>query len=235
MADTIISSPRRVRRSATLNSPLQILTRFTVDDYPLGYPSVAQYISTDIDGRIYRRFSYLRNRLLLRRQDELVCLEDKLNKIDDEESRGDDVAKYRLISWRYDEEDPADCKRKPVLDDIENVLREYDDLLQREHEIMSIKTAGKKLHKGIFDFIINGRLEEGEKLKHLCLEEYQYLYRRDDFLILGTQEDAWLGTHVESIKSFMPKKLRDVSIYSSGQQIPDRLLNVNLKTWSETS
>jgi hypothetical protein len=194
---------------------LQLLTRFTVDGYPLGYPSVAQFISTDIDGRIYRRFSFLRNRLLLRRQDELVCLEDKLNKIDDEESRGDDDAKYRLVSRRYDEEVPADCRRKPVLDDIEKVLREYDGLLLREHQIMSIKKAGKKLHKGLFDFILNGRLEEGVKLKHLCPEEYPYLYRRDDFLILGTQEDAWLGTHVESIKSFMPKKLRDVSIYSS--------------------
>lgn len=43
----------------------------TVEDYPRGYPRLAAFVSSDIEGRIYRQFGYLRSRLLLYYQDEL--------------------------------------------------------------------------------------------------------------------------------------------------------------------
>jgi hypothetical protein len=87
---------------------------------------LAAYIDADIDGRLYRSFGYLRNRSLLRHQDQLMCLEEELAELDQGDAEQD---LYRLCSRRYDEEDPANCKRKQILDRLDTTLKEYDDLI----------------------------------------------------------------------------------------------------------
>jgi hypothetical protein len=172
-------------------------------------------MSSDIDGRIYRRFSYLRNRLLLQRQDELSCLEEELKALDLDDnvkrSNNDVSADKRLISRRFDETWPA--VRKGVLDRIDLAMKEYDDLLLREHEIMSIQNPPKRIHEMLFRFVFNGQRDQpdGKKKRPITKDELQFLYHRDDSLLLGNQDDAWLGSHIDSVKNLIPKKLRDVS------------------------
>ncbi len=185
-----------------------------VESYPVGYPSVAAFVSDDIDGRIYRRFSYLRNRLLLQTQDKIVALERKLEKLDNEDSRlalvGDDEALKRLLSRRYNEKHGP--TRVKVLEELEPLLEKYDEMLLREHEISSIKKPSPKQRANFSNFINKGKVcvDGQEPRKHLALAEYESLYRRDDTLILGTQDDAWLGTYVESLKSWMPRLMQTV-------------------------
>jgi hypothetical protein len=187
---------------------------FLVENYPVGYPSVAAYMSTDIDGRIYRRFSYLRTRLLLQTQDKIVDLEKKLEELDNKDSQlalgGDVDALKRLVSRRFNEGNGA--ARMKVLEDLEPLLEKYDEMLLREHEISSIKGPSQKQRAHFHNFIYNGKVCVKDKpaKKHLARLEYESLYRRDDTLILGTQDDAWLGTYVETIKSWMPKLMRRV-------------------------
>lgn len=161
---------------------------------PRGYPQLASYVATDIDGRLYRRFAYLRNLLLLRKQDELQELEAELEKLDTEHAADDDDF-YRLCSRRFDEED-QECKRKQLLTKIEKVMEEYDQLLVREHQILSIRGPSRKAMRGYFDWIWNE--------KPVIKEEYQFIYREDDFVMLGDQHDRWLG-YTEFFVSVLPR------------------------------
>lgn len=176
-----------------------------VEKYPRGYPRLAAYVNTDIDGRLYRRFGQLRNRLLLHYQDDICFLEEELTKIDEEDGRGEPHQSYRIISRRYDEEDLASCRRKRVVDQIDEKLKKYDDLLLREHTIMSIRQPSRKVHQNYFNYIWNE--------KPLCKEEYQFIYRREDFLVLGMQEDRWLGTWTEALAKLLPKCMLKVRLY----------------------
>lgn len=221
-------------------------------EYPAGYPSLAAYMSDDIDGRIYRRFSYLRNRLLLHTQDKLNALEQALEDVDrdDEEKakKGEKEALYRLISRRYNEQ-TADLKdgdkaqqcscccaengnrntasnpnpppvepqnnatrRLKIMQDVEETLQKYDELLLREHEISSIRESTSKQRRSLGNFIWNGKeCGPGNPKKPLSTQENKLIYRKDDSILLGTQEDAWLGTAAESLKRLMPAVLRKVS------------------------
>lgn len=233
--------------------------RFIVDtarlaqEYPAGYPSLAAYMSDDIDGRIYRRFSYLRNRLLLHTQDKLNALEQSLEDVDRDDEKlaknGEKEALYRLISRRYNEQtaDSSDgdktqtcscccseygnrktdrgsvppppvqatnnaTKRLKIMKDIEETLEKYDELLLREHEISSIRESTYKQRRSLANFIWNGKeCGPGKPKKPLSTQENKLIYRKDDSILLGTQEDAWLGTAAESLKRLMPAILRKVS------------------------
>ena len=242
------------------------MTLAVAEEYPGGYPSLAAYMSEDIDGRLYRRFSYLRNRLLLHLQDKLNALEQALEDVDrDDESRaknGEKEAVFRLISRRYNEKTavqppsgptlPCSCccvqrgddasnqpvtpsfvqqpanpttnmqlaslpqnnatTRMEILKDVEESLTRYDELLLREHQILSIRESTTKQRKSMANFIWNGKaIGPGPKKKHLSKQENELIYRKDDSILLGSQEDAWLGTAAESLKHMMPTILRRVS------------------------
>ena len=207
--NTLNSLPQsRVRRDHLTFS--QALISSVAATHPLGYPSIADWISADIDGRVYRRFTYVRNGILLRYQYRIAKLEEELLALDHEDelkaSQGDAHAKTRLMSWRYNDFPPPtdpkrSTRRKELFDLLEAALEKYDDLLQREHAIMSIQRCPRKMHKSLFDFIFNGKFVDGlsasreDKIKHLPPSEYLYLARRDDFLLLGSQDDTWLHTY----------------------------------------
>jgi hypothetical protein len=58
-----------------------IVTR-RLNDYPKGYPNVAAFLNSDEGFSIYRRFGYLQSRLLLSKQDDLRCSEQKLQEME---------------------------------------------------------------------------------------------------------------------------------------------------------
>ena len=206
-------------------------------------------MSEDIDGRVYRRFSYLRNRLLLHTQDKLNELEQQLEDLDRDDEKdakmGNTEALLRLTSRRYNEksavnpnsagghqgvtatnqQSPATMNPPPqknnatirleILKSVEEALEKYDDLLLREHEISSIRESTGKQRASLANFIYNGKPcgSLGTR-KPLVKPENKLLYRKDDSILLGTQEDAWLGTAAESMKRLMPAVLRGVGALS---------------------
>jgi hypothetical protein len=106
--------------------------------------------------------------------------------------------------------------RKELLERLEAAMEKYDEMLLREHEIMSIQKAPTKMHKALFDFIWNGKeVSDGKKRKHLLKSEYEFLYRSENFVILGSQDDAWLGSFAESAKLLLPRRIREVVLASS--------------------
>lgn len=89
------------------------------EDQPAGYPRFSAHIAGDETHQIYRRFSTLRTRLLLSKQDSLSVLESKLDKIDRAEK-----CKVFLGSRRRD----RNQDRHNVLLQIENELAGYGTL-----------------------------------------------------------------------------------------------------------
>ncbi|KAI9852849.1 MAG: hypothetical protein M1824_001694 [Vezdaea acicularis] len=58
------------------------LTVYLVEERPLGYPRLGAFLDSDEQWVIYRRFGYLRQRVLLHLQSELVDLEATLEDVD---------------------------------------------------------------------------------------------------------------------------------------------------------
>ena len=144
-------------------------------------------MDSDVNTRLYRRFGWERNRILLHKQDLIVCLSDELKNLDRYEDR---MSPIRLWSRRYDDE-KGPSQRKLLLQRLEQALTEFDTLLLREHEISSLTRPTKGNHRTIFDWVFNE--------KPVVKPEYQYLNQTDDFVLLGNQQDTWLRTFQEKI------------------------------------
>lgn len=90
-----------------------------MDDYAEGYGKLAAFIDCDPNFRIYRKFGWLHNRVLLHIQDELQKLEDDLERIDAWEAKfGDDL---KLACRRRDN----NTERLKLIATIKEKLDEY--------------------------------------------------------------------------------------------------------------
>ena len=93
----------------------------------------------------------------------------------------------------------------------------------REHQVMSIREPTRKAHRGYFNYIWNE--------KPVAKEEYQFVYKEDDFVILGHQEDRWLGW-TEVLVSYLPHFVLKVCFPSSLRQASDRFFDNLIGTTS---
>lgn len=93
-----------------------------MDSYQPGYPTLAAIEDSDPSFLIYRKFGWLRNRLLLDLQDELVTLERELELIDASTTRRGDPDNV-LASRRNDQRKKT--KRRGLLKEIHQKLLEY--------------------------------------------------------------------------------------------------------------
>lgn len=165
-----------------------------MDGVPDGYPRLAALMDSDLNTRIYRRFGYYRNRLLLHRQDELAEIAKHVDELD----RADEVLyPERHFSRRDDELEVDTCARLQLLKRLDAKMKDYDDLLLREHAIASLTRPTRKDHLSYFNWVYNN--------KPVVREEYEFLYHRDDFVLIGNQEDAWLGSFVKRIQGVLPR------------------------------
>ena len=144
-------------------------------------------MTCDVNTRLYRRFGWERNRLLLHKQDEIVVLSDELKALD---SRDECSHRERLYSRRKDDEQQP-AERSEILGRLSARLKEYDDLLLREHAVASLPKCTARNHKGVFDWVNN--------TKPVYTSEYQYLNQRDDFALLGNQQDLWARAFEEKL------------------------------------
>ena len=160
-------------------------------------------MSSDINTRLYRQFDWERSRILLHKQDRIAELSDEIKALDkvDESSQP-----ARIYSRRYDEKKNP-CTRLHLFQRFETELKEYDDLLLKEHAISSIPKPTKRNFRTVFDWVYNEQ--------PIVEEEYQYLYQRDDFVLLGEQQDEWGRSFVEKLSSLVHLPFMRVRIFLS--------------------
>ena len=92
----------------------------TVDEFPKGYPKLAAIVASDNNFLMLKKYSWLRTRILLNIQDELLELQDNLSSYDSFDEQNE---RTRLISRRKDE--GYDTTRKDLLRQIAPKLQEY--------------------------------------------------------------------------------------------------------------
>lgn len=90
-----------------------------VEDFPRGYPSLAAFLTSDDNFTMFRCFSRLHARLLLHKQDELAELEQRLDQLDQDESR---TNPYLLTTNRRR---GVNTDRQKLFTEIEERLKEY--------------------------------------------------------------------------------------------------------------
>jgi hypothetical protein len=88
----------------------------TVEDFRQGYPRFCALIAAHPALNVFCRFSKLRTRIILRKQDTLSVLEQQLETLDRQETTALFLASNRL---------DGNAERQTVLDDIEKALQDY--------------------------------------------------------------------------------------------------------------
>lgn len=156
-----------------------------IDQYAKGYPRLAAFHNSDPDFRVFRRFGTLRNRLILRKQYELVVLEKELFDLDSADSK---TNAYKIQSMRRDKSDQP-SKRDELLDTIESKLREYDGLLELERNSMSLKKPRARAYRSIINYYWNER--------PVVKSETDFLNLADDFVILSGDKDTAFHSALE--------------------------------------
>ncbi|KAF2185505.1 hypothetical protein K469DRAFT_575697, partial [Zopfia rhizophila CBS 207.26] len=155
-----------------------------VEDNPPGYPRFSALIASHDHFHLCRRFSHLRSRLLLLKQDRLSLLENQLRALDRQETET-----LGLASCRAED----NSERSSVLSQIDIALADYDvdNLVVRNHQILSFETA---------------RLQAVSSLKNwvngtgcIARAETAYLNHSNDLLSVASTDDTimmWLETLV---------------------------------------
>ncbi|KAK3061281.1 hypothetical protein LTS18_006614, partial [Coniosporium uncinatum] len=165
-----------------------------INDFPQGYPRLAAFASSDTNTRLFRRFTYVRVRLLFDLQGEILELEEQLPEQDNADALPDADGKrphaFRLTSRRWDLGTSGNAKRREILTKLNTSLKEYDELLLREQQILSLPRPHYHSFRSVFNYIW--------KEKPLREEERRYIDHRADMLRLAPEyEGAWADRTVD--------------------------------------
>ncbi|EUC45386.1 hypothetical protein COCMIDRAFT_5390 [Bipolaris oryzae ATCC 44560] len=176
-----IASPKRHyslfnRIKALLTSKSKTSSQQTerqIEDYRLGYPQLSALIAADSCFHICRRFSTLRARLLLLKQDKISFLEQQLETTDHDEQ-----APLFLSCSRLDQ----NSKRLALLSEIDARLADYDAFVKRGKDILAFDKAPNRSIQSLRNFIANTA----------CLgrNEREYLAQERDLMTLGPEKES---------------------------------------------
>ncbi|KAH6975025.1 hypothetical protein BKA56DRAFT_82530 [Ilyonectria sp. MPI-CAGE-AT-0026] len=126
----IATTDQSQRQPTTMNMPQ--CQQKQIEDFPTGYPQFTALLSSHPYFHVFRKFSRLRTRMLLNKQDELARLEEQLEELD----RGDACPLFRG-SFRRD----RNPHRMRLYKEIGCHLVEYDDLVERTEKALQRPAA----------------------------------------------------------------------------------------------
>ncbi|OTA96297.1 hypothetical protein M434DRAFT_27945 [Hypoxylon sp. CO27-5] len=115
-----------------------------IDDFKPGYPRFTALLSSYEPYFIFRRFDRLRARIILRKQDKLSILEQRLNEVDQKETSLLFLGKSR-------------CDNNPdrlgLLSEIENCLGDYDQFIERTSRTLSYGRAQPRDRESLLNWL----------------------------------------------------------------------------------
>jgi len=143
-----------------------------VEEYASGYPRFTALLSTSNSFLICRRFSRLRARLLLLKQDRLSKLETRLDQIDQTET-----SLLFLGSIRRD----RNVDRASVVAEIDSYLHDYDEFVVRSSQMLKLDFASSRDVTSLTNWL------DGNGC--VAREEAAYLYSSGDLASLASPSD----------------------------------------------
>ncbi|PNP44348.1 hypothetical protein TGAMA5MH_03954 [Trichoderma gamsii] len=184
--------PSTATKEASTAAPTENSRQNTFKKFPQGYPRFSALIASHRSFHLCRRFSALRTRLLLVKQDRLTVLEKRLEKLD----RGE-VAKLSLGTCRADKNED----RHAVLAEMDAALADYDAFLERHHRALSFSTAPARPVSTLWKWV--------DGTGCVARAETAYLEHGEDLVSLATPEDSivtWLETLAEYASLYFHKQ-----------------------------
>ncbi|KAH0537576.1 hypothetical protein FGG08_005642 [Glutinoglossum americanum] len=184
-----------------------------VDSTPEGYPRLACFSASDQNFMIYRSFSYLHARCLLYIQDEIACLEQDLDELDEEEDAAvEEEVRLRLkcrgaedweggvrgelvrrIKGKLDEYGESQAPSySPTRSHAPPPLRHTDDFLLKAKTLVSLQKPSSRDYKSVRTWFLN---EEP-----LVRREQKYIECKEDLVTLRNgRECAGFDGFVEGV------------------------------------
>ncbi|KAL9479977.1 hypothetical protein ACSS6W_004763 [Trichoderma asperelloides] len=187
-----------------------------VNDFPQGYPRYSALLNSDKSFQVWRRFSTLRTRLLLLKQDELSRLEEQLENIDAEDERS-----FPIFLGNNREDNNQD--RKEILKKIDIALNDYDSFLKRQYRTFNLEPSRDRAISSLRNWHDNN--------KSLASEEIKYLNRRDLFTLLGN--GSWSDRLIDLINGYFnttkkPRREKSANIMEERMRQMIRVLQAAL-------
>ncbi|KAG5657466.1 hypothetical protein KAF25_006030 [Fusarium avenaceum] len=162
-----------------------------IEDFRPGYPRFTSLVSSHNPFFLFRRFSRLRARLLLIKQDKISVLEKKLDEIDEFEKAPIFLGKCRM---------DRNLDRLTVLSDIETGLAEFDDLVERTGRTLSFGPAEPRDTQSLRNWLDGNRCIARDEAAYL-------LYERDLFSLspivdnAATRLENWIEDRLAQLSS----------------------------------
>lgn len=167
-----------------------------IDAHPMGYPRLAAFLNSDENFLLCRKYGFLHNRVLLYRQDELRELENQLLDLDAEDEELDD----RALRSRVRDDKREGCRRKALIQEVDDKLKEYDDIVLRTRAMNTLPKATGRNYTSVDNWIFHNA--------PLCGPEAKFIKNDKDFVALTEpREGSWFDGAVEDVLSKIPCKL----------------------------
>ncbi|KAJ4504161.1 hypothetical protein HRR90_008033 [Exophiala dermatitidis] len=154
-----------------------------IESNPEGWPRLAAVIDSDPSFMIFRRFGYLRTRLLVWHQDRLREIESTLEGLDWEDFNNEPYK--RALCCRQGDDRRIPAKRRHLFQQLSEELKRYDDLLRRCAEVRQYDAPSHRDREAVATFIWN----DGE----LSSLDRSYIRHVDDLVALcSDKESSWI-------------------------------------------
>ncbi|KAF3941423.1 hypothetical protein ABW19_dt0207607 [Dactylella cylindrospora] len=170
---------------------------YQIEDYPAGYPRLSALMAADESFQIFRRFSSLRMRLMLLKQDQISELEEKLREIDENDSP-------IFLGCRREDRNE---ERLNLISRIETTLTSFDKLAKRSLEISQLNAADPRDVQSLRNW------HAGDS----CIErkEFEFLQHSRDLWCFSAPSDgvlAWVERYIcDRLLSFARLGRSDIS------------------------
>ncbi|KAK9782859.1 putative DUF6594 domain-containing protein [Seiridium cardinale] len=169
----------------------------------VGYKAYAEFISSDDDFFLVRKFGALNARIALVLQDNIVQLEERLHNLDQKNSRkeSDDVNNGTI---RNDIQSRAE-----LMEDIEKALGRYNNFLIQLSKVKTFAKAPRRNVTSVRNWHYN------HDYKAINADEQKYLDKEDDLVSISTKYKTPLRRLMDS--SF---RLRTLSLWKQKKDVP---------------
>ena len=122
---------------------------------------MADFIATDKELAVYRRFDRPAARCLLRLQSRIQYLQDRLDMIDRSEATNQDEKRHLAAATILEEfpmpHSPMDDEKQNLMDDLTADLKTYYDLLAAQSAILKMETPAGRVKKVFNQFLTDER------------------------------------------------------------------------------
>lgn len=161
-------------------------------------------MNSDENFLMCRKYGFLHNRVLLYRQDELRELEQELLKMDRDNDKQDD----RAVKSRKAEERLLGEERRALMNQIDDKLKEYHDIVQRTRSFATLQRATQRNYTSMRNWV--------DDSAPLVQSEASTFYKDRDFVsVVDAKEGSWFDGRVETVLSRFGGSVTRVSTLST--------------------